>query len=75
MGALIAQGKIRGWGMCNDNAYGLAGSCAAAKMAGVPPPVSMQNDYSLIDSRAEENGVFEAGSSINENVGFMGYNL
>ena len=45
MGALIAEGKIRGWGMCNDNAYGLAGSCAAAKALGVPPPVAMQNDF------------------------------
>ena len=44
-----------GWGMCNDNAYGLAASSAAAKMLGVDPPVSMQNDFSLIDRRAEGN--------------------
>ena len=75
MGELIQQGKIRGWGMCNDNAYGLTASCAAAKTLGVPPPVCMQNDYSLIDRRAEENGVSEASSPINENVGFMAYNV
>jgi len=74
MGDLIAAGKIRGWGMCNDNAYGLAMSCAAAAALGVPPPVAMQNDFSLIDRRAEENGVTEASSPYNENVGFMGYN-
>eukprot|EP00959_Pyramimonas_sp_CCMP1952_P316090 6615722-Pyramimonas_sp.AAC.1 len=45
MGKLIKEGKIRGWGMCNDNAYGLAGSVAAARAVGVPPPVAMQNDF------------------------------
>lgn len=49
MGGLISAGKIRGWGLCNDNAYGLAACCQVAKQLGVPPPVSMQNDYSLID--------------------------
>jgi len=34
----------------------------------------MQNDFSLIDRRAEENGVSEASSPVNENVGFMAYN-
>ena len=29
---------------------------------------------SLIDRRAEENGVSEASSPVNENVGFMAYN-
>eukprot|EP00873_Tetraselmis_striata_P024668 jgi/Tetstr1/444932/TSEL_032750.t1 len=74
MGELIEAGKIRGWGMCNDNAYGLTASCWAAKQLGLPPPVSMQNDFSLIDRRAEENGVSEASSPVNENVGFMAYN-
>jgi hypothetical protein len=30
------QGKIRGWGICNDNAYGLAAQAAAARQLGVP---------------------------------------
>jgi aryl-alcohol dehydrogenase-like predicted oxidoreductase len=75
MGQLIKAGKIRGWGMCNDNAYGLAASCAAAKKLGVDPPCAMQNDFSLIDRRSEENGVSEASSPIHENVGFMAYNV
>lgn len=74
MGDLIAQGKIRGWGLCNDNAFGLTACCEVAKRLGVPPPVSMQNDFSLLDRRAEENGVSEASSPIHENVGFMAYN-
>jgi aryl-alcohol dehydrogenase-like predicted oxidoreductase len=31
MGELITEGKLRGWGMCNDNAYGLTASCYAAR--------------------------------------------
>lgn len=31
MGELIVEGKLRGWGMCNDNAYGLTASCYAAR--------------------------------------------
>eukprot|EP00596_Hydrurales_sp_CCMP1899_P009019 CAMPEP_0119038430 /NCGR_PEP_ID=MMETSP1177-20130426/7374_1 /TAXON_ID=2985 /ORGANISM="Ochromonas sp, Strain CCMP1899" /LENGTH=363 /DNA_ID=CAMNT_0007001031 /DNA_START=23 /DNA_END=1111 /DNA_ORIENTATION=- len=74
MGDLIKQGKIRGWGLCNDNAFGLTACCEIAKRMGVPPPISMQNDFSLIDRRSEENGVTEASSPIHENVGFMAYN-
>ena len=74
MGDLVKQGKIRGWGLCNDNAFGLTACCEVAKRLGVAPIVSMQNDFSLIDRRAEENGVAEASSAIHENVGFMAYN-
>jgi len=31
-------GKIRGWGMCNDNAYGLAASVYTSRALGVPAP-------------------------------------
>jgi len=71
---LIDEGKIRGWGMCNDNAYGLAGCTRTAKALGVTPPCSLQGDFSLIDRKSEENGVAEAASPFNENVGFMAYN-
>mmetsp|Transcript_60927 Transcript_60927/g.193267 ORF Transcript_60927/g.193267 Transcript_60927/m.193267 type:complete len:478 (+) Transcript_60927:43-1476(+) len=75
MGDLIAAGKIRGWGMCNDNAYGMTASCWAAKGLGVPPVTSMQGDFSLINRRSEENGLSEGSSPVNENVGFMAYNV
>jgi aryl-alcohol dehydrogenase-like predicted oxidoreductase len=55
--------------LCNDNAFGLTACCEIAKRMGVPPPISMQNDFSLIDRRSEENGVVEASSPIHENVG------
>eukprot|EP00611_Tribonema_gayanum_P019819 TRINITY_DN3509_c0_g1_i2.p1 TRINITY_DN3509_c0_g1~~TRINITY_DN3509_c0_g1_i2.p1 ORF type:complete len:474 (-),score=88.81 TRINITY_DN3509_c0_g1_i2:2557-3936(-) len=75
MGKLVKQGRIRGWGICNDNAYGLAAQSAAARQLGVEPPCVMQGDFSLINRRSAENGMFEGCSPINENVGFLGYNV
>lgn len=74
MGKLVSAGKIRGWGMCNDNAYGLMGCTMAARELGVAPPCVMQNDYSLLNRRVEENGLSEASAPWNENVGFLAYN-
>lgn len=75
MGDLIKQGKIRGYGFCNDNCFGLTAASYTAKALGVPPPICLQNDYSLINRRIEENGVSEASSGIHLNAGFMAYNL
>jgi len=74
MGELIQAGKIRGYGYCNDNCYGLTASYYVAKALGVPPPCCLQNDYSLINRRIEENGVSEASSPLHTNSGFMAYN-
>ena len=71
---LIQKGKIRGWGLCNDNAYGLTGCTRTAKMLGTTPPCTMEGDFSILDRKSEENGVAEAASPYNENVGFMAYN-
>jgi aryl-alcohol dehydrogenase-like predicted oxidoreductase len=74
MEGLIQEGKIRGWGLCNDNAYGLTACTRTARALGTTPPCSIQGDFSLIDRKGEENGVAEAASPYNENVGFMSYN-
>jgi len=74
MQGLIDEGKIRTWGLCNDNAYGLTACTRTAKALGTTPPSSIQGDFSLIDRKSEENGVAEAASPYNENVGFMSYN-
>jgi aryl-alcohol dehydrogenase-like predicted oxidoreductase len=74
MESLIQKGKIRGWGLCNDNAYGLTACTRTAKALGMTPPCSLQGDFSLIDRKSEENAVAEAASPYNENVGFMSYN-
>ena len=74
MEKLIQKGKIRGWGLCNDSAYGLTACTRTAKALGTTPPCSIQGDFSLIDRKSEENAVAEAASPYNENVGFMSYN-
>ena len=42
---------------------------------GVEPPCCLQNDFSLVNRRVEENGFTEAASPANENLGFMAYNV
>lgn len=74
MEGLIQDGKIRGWGLCNDSAYGLTACTRTARALGMTPPCSIQGDFSMIDRKSEENGVAEAASPYNENVGFMAYN-
>ena len=71
---LIQKGKIKGWGLCNDNSYGLTACTRTAKSLGTTPPCTMQGDFSMLDRKSEENGVAEAASPFNENVGFMAYN-
>jgi aryl-alcohol dehydrogenase-like predicted oxidoreductase len=38
-------------------------------------PIVMQNDYSLINRRCDENGLAEASSPLHLNAGFMAYNV
>mmetsp|Transcript_120690 Transcript_120690/g.240337 ORF Transcript_120690/g.240337 Transcript_120690/m.240337 type:complete len:548 (-) Transcript_120690:6-1649(-) len=75
MDALVREGKIRGWGCCNESPYGATRLVATAKQMGLTPPCAFQNDYSLVNRRCEENGLFEMCSPYNENVGFMAYNV
>jgi len=75
MDEMVKQGKIRGWGCCNESPYGATRLVATAKAMGMTPPCVFQNDYSMLNRRCEENGLFEMMSPYNENVGFMGYNV
>ena len=50
---------IRHWGLCNENAFGLTMFCTACDKLGVPRPVSVQNDFSLLN-RSFEEGLSEA---------------
>lgn len=42
MEELIQAGKIRGWGLCNDNAYGLTACTRTAKALGTTPPCTVR---------------------------------
>ena len=70
MGELLAAGKIRAWGLSNENAHGVARFLEAAARLGVPPPVSIQNDFSLLHRRFEEDGTAEACAPLH--AGFSG---
>lgn len=53
MGDLIKQGKIKHWGLSNETSYGVFMFCQTADRLGVARPVSIQNDFSLVDRRFE----------------------
>ena len=38
----------RHWGLSNETSYGVAQMCEAAKRLGVPPPISIQNDFAPV---------------------------
>jgi len=59
MGDLVAAGKIRSWGLSNETPLGVSAFVAAAQREGAPPPVSVQNSYSLLQ-RSDEVGLVEA---------------
>jgi aryl-alcohol dehydrogenase (NADP+) len=59
MGALVRAGKIRHWGLSNETAWGIAAFSRAAREAGLPAPVTVQNSCSLL-CRTAERDVAEA---------------
>lgn len=62
MGDLIKAGKIRAWGLSNENGVGVTLFLEAARRLGVPPPATIQNDFSLVQRKFEEDGTAEACS-------------
>ncbi len=46
--ALIDEGKIRSFALSNETAWGVASWIALAEAHGLPRPVSLQNEYSLL---------------------------
>lgn len=72
MGTLIKDGLIRSWGVSNESSFGVCTWCHAAQRLGVPPPVSIQNDFSLLDRRFDGE-LAETCSDINHNLGLLAY--
>jgi aryl-alcohol dehydrogenase-like predicted oxidoreductase len=70
LGELVAEGKLRAVGVCNESPWGVMRYLAAAEQAGLPRIASVQNGYSLLD-RYYELGLAEIG--IREGVGLIGY--
>lgn len=72
MGDLIKEGKIRHWGLSNETTYGVCKFNEVARQLGLPPPVSIQNDFSLLDRRFETE-LAEACSKRHYNMGLLPY--
>ena len=53
MAALVAQGKIRYYGLSNETTWGVCEFKRVAKELGVPGPVTVQNPYSLVSRNAD----------------------
>lgn len=67
---LIAQGKIRHYGLSNETPWGAMKYCMEAGQRGMARPVSIQNPYSLLN-RSYEVGLAEI--SHRENMGLLAY--
>jgi len=70
--ALIEEGKIKAWGVSNETTYGVCSWSEAAKRVGCPGPISIQNDFCLLDRRFETE-LAEACSRPNHDLGLLCY--
>lgn len=70
LGELVAAGKVRQVGVCNESPWGVMRYLAAAKTRGLPRIASIQNGYSLLD-RQFELGLAEV--AMREQVGLIAY--
>ncbi len=50
---LVRAGKIRHYGLSNETAWGVCEFTRLAKIHGLPPPVTIQNAYSLVNRTFE----------------------
>ncbi|MBV1690095.1 aldo/keto reductase [Novosphingobium sp. G106] len=69
LASLIADGKVRAIGVCNESPWGVM-SYLSLSEAGLPRLASVQNGYSLLD-RYYELGLAEVG--MREGVGLLAY--
>ena len=67
---LVEEGKVRYWGLSNESTFGVCSFSAAARQMGAPPPVSIQNSFSLV-GRSFESDLAEACCPDNLNLGLL----
>jgi aryl-alcohol dehydrogenase-like predicted oxidoreductase len=53
LGEIVAEGKVRAIGICNESPWGAMRYLAEADRAGLPRIASIQNGYNLLDRRFE----------------------
>ena len=66
----VKEGKIRHWGLSNENAYGIKAICDICELEGLERPKTLQNAYSLINRTFETD---TAEACYRENIGLMAY--
>ena len=74
IGKLLKEGKIRAWGLSNETSFGVCAFAEACARLGVPPPVSIQNDFGLC-FRTYESELAEACAPHNHNLGLLAYGV
>lgn len=70
LGELVAAGKVRQIGVCNESPWGVMRHLQAAADQGLPRVAAIQNGYSLLD-RQFEIGLAEV--AMREDVGLLAY--
>ena len=70
LAGLIEAGKIRHYGLSNETTWGLCEFMRQARAYGLPPPLSVQNGYNLVN-RTFEGDLAEA--SFREKVPLLAY--
>lgn len=70
LGELVAEGKVRHIGVCNETPWGVMRYLAEAQSTGLPRIASIQNRYSLVDRRFE-HGLAEV--AMREQVGLLAH--
>jgi aryl-alcohol dehydrogenase-like predicted oxidoreductase len=70
LGELVAEGKVRAVGVCNESPWGAMRFLAEAERARLPRLAAIQNGYSLLD-RSFELGLAEV--AMREGLGLLGY--
>ena len=70
LAALVAEGKVRSWGLSNESAWGLAQWLRLADAGHGPRPLSVQNEYSLL-CRLYDTDLAELGH--NEKVTLLAF--
>eukprot|EP00471_Norrisiella_sphaerica_P006334 CAMPEP_0184480294 /NCGR_PEP_ID=MMETSP0113_2-20130426/1793_1 /TAXON_ID=91329 /ORGANISM="Norrisiella sphaerica, Strain BC52" /LENGTH=340 /DNA_ID=CAMNT_0026858679 /DNA_START=35 /DNA_END=1057 /DNA_ORIENTATION=+ len=74
IGKLIKAGKVKHWGLSNESTWGVANFYFACKKHGVPPPITIQNSYSLLH-RNFEYELAEACAPRNANLGLLPWSV
>jgi aryl-alcohol dehydrogenase-like predicted oxidoreductase len=68
VGELLKAGKIKQWGLSNENAVGVCKILESCARLNVQKPVTIQNDFSVLHRKFEEDGTAEACSPLHSGV-------